>query len=148
MNRNRTRWRNLLNELRARETSKSKAKRSPRQPQETLKARRVLVSAETATVQNAPCILDRRPPQEVQFALERELMTLFTKAMDNGKLRMLARKATSTEQAIALSYSLRAALFFRNSYSRVEASWAGQPAKSHDYFARHRQLVQPLDTRL
>lgn len=114
-----------------------KQKRSPRQPQETLKARRVLVSAETATgAKRTLHFEDRRPPQEVQFALERELMTLFTKAMDNGKLRMLAQ-GNVNGASYCFELQFEAALFFRNSYSlRVEASWAGQPAKSHDYFRK------------
>lgn len=109
---------------------------SPRS-KETLKARRVLESTETATgVKRILHFEDKRPPQEVQFALERELMTLFAKAIDNGKLCMLARGNVNGARC---SFELRfeAALFFRNCYSlRVEASWAEQPANSHDYFRK------------
>jgi hypothetical protein len=79
---------------------------------------------------------DKRPPHEVQFALERELMTLFAGAMDNGQLRLLAR---GNVNGARYNFELRfeAALFFRNCYSlRVEASWAEQPANSHDYFRK------------
>jgi hypothetical protein len=104
---------------------------------ETLKARRVLESTETATgVKRVLHFEDKRPPQGVQFALERELMTLFAKAMDNGKLCLLAR---GNVNGARYSFELRfeAALFFRNCYSlRVEASWAEQPANSHDYFRK------------
>jgi hypothetical protein len=98
---------------------------------------RAFTNAETAT--GAKRILhfeDKRPPQEVQFALERELMTLFAKAMDNGKLCLLAR---GNVNGARYNFELRfeAALFFRNCYSlRVEASWAEQPANSHDYFRK------------
>lgn len=104
---------------------------------ETLKARRVLESTETATdVKRILHFEDKRPPQEVQFALERELMTLFAKAMDNGKLCMLAR---GNVNGARYNFELRfeAALFFRNCYSlRVEASWAEHSADSHDYFRK------------
>lgn len=99
--------------------------------------RRVLESTETAT--GAIRILhfeDRRPPHEVLFALERELMTLFAGAMDNGQLRLLARGNVSGAR---YNFELRfeAALFFRNCYSfRVEVSWAEQPANTHDYFRK------------
>lgn len=99
--------------------------------------RRVLESTETAT--GAKRILhfeDKRPPQEVQFALERELMTLFARAMDNGQLRLLAR---GNVNGARYNFELRfeAALFFRNCYSlRVEANWAEQPANSHEYFRK------------
>ena len=117
------------------ETEVSK-KKTP-QPKETLKPRRVLESTETAT--GAKRILhfeDKRPPQEVQFGLERELMTLFAPAIDGGKLCMLAR---GNVNGARYNFELRfeAALFFRNCYSlRVEASWAEQPAHSHDYFRK------------
>lgn len=105
--------------------------------EEGLKPRRVLESTETAT--GAIRILhfeDKRPPQEVQFAVERELMTLFAKTMNDGKLCMLAR---GNVNGARYNFELRfeAALFFRNCYSlRVEVSWADQPANSHDYFRK------------
>lgn len=76
---------------------------------------------------------DPRPPHEVQFALERELRTLFTPTMDNDKLTMHA-KAIVIGTRYVFELRFEAALFFRNCYSlRVEASWADQPATSHDY---------------
>jgi hypothetical protein len=109
---------------------------SPRS-KETLKSRRVLESTETATgVKRVLHFEDKRPPQEVQFALERELMTSFAKAMDDGKLCMLAR---GNVNGARYNFELRfeAALFFRNCYSlRVEASWAEHSADSHDYFRK------------
>lgn len=106
-------------------------------PKETLKPRRCLTSVESAT--GAKRILhfeDRRPPHEVQFALERELMTLFAAALDDGKLRMLA-KANVNGARYFFELHFEAALFFRNCYSLcVEASWADQPANSHDYFRK------------
>jgi hypothetical protein len=99
--------------------------------------RRVLESTETATgVKHILHFEDRRPPHEVQFALERELMTLFAPAINGGKLCMLAR---GNVNGARYNFELRfeAALFFRNCYSlRVEASWAEQPANSHDYFRK------------
>lgn len=129
---------NLLVQLAERPTGSSVqiATNTPRS-KETLKSRRVLESTETAT--GAKRILhfeDKRPPQEVQFALERELMTLFARAMDDGKLCMLAR---GNVNGARYNFELRfeAALFFRNCYSlRVEASWAEHSADSHDYFRK------------
>lgn len=99
--------------------------------------RRVLEFTETATgVKHILHFEDRRPPHEVQFALERELMTLFAGAMDNGKLCLLARGNVNGARYF-FELRFEAALFFRNCYSlRVEASWAEQPANSHDYFRK------------
>lgn len=107
----------------------------------TLKAtpepRRVLTFTETAAgLKRVLYFQDKRPPHEVQFALERELMTLFAKAMDNGKLCMLARGGVNGARYF-FELRFEAALFFKNCYSlRVEASWAEQPANSHDYFRK------------
>lgn len=118
-------------EIRGRERGRGETEAAP-SPQ-----RRVLESTETATgVKRVLHFEDKRPPQEVQFALERELMTLFAKAMDNGKLCMLAR---GNVNGARYHFELRfeAALFFRNCYSlRVEASWAEHSTDSHDYFRK------------
>jgi hypothetical protein len=79
---------------------------------------------------------DKRPPHEVQFALERELMVLFTAAMDGNQLRM---NAVATVNGAQYDFELRfvAALKSDNFYSlRVQASWADADAKYHDYFRK------------
>lgn len=103
-------------------------------PEQNSASRRSLTSTYTAT--SSKLVLhfqDRRPPHEVQFALERRLMTLFATAMDGGKLCMLAKaKVVGTRYFFELRFE--AALFLKNCYSlRVEASWAEQPVKNHDY---------------
>ncbi len=112
-------------EVRGRERGRMEEASAPQRP---------LTSVETAT--SSKYVLhfeDKRPPHEVQFALERELTTLFAPAMDQGKLTMLARaNVIGTRYFFELRFE--AALFFRNCYSlRVEASWAEQPLKNHDY---------------
>ncbi|MCC7519608.1 MAG: hypothetical protein IT578_10535 [Verrucomicrobiae bacterium] len=79
---------------------------------------------------------DKRPPHEVQFALERELMTLFSGKMDNGQLRLLAR---ANVNGVGYSFELHfaAALPGKYCYSlRVEASWAEHPETHHDYYRK------------
>lgn len=79
---------------------------------------------------------DKRPPHEVQFALERELMVLFSAAMDGNQLRM---NAVATVNGAHYDFELRfvAALKSDNFYSlRVQASWADADARYHDYFRK------------
>jgi len=101
------------------------------------KPRRCLISTETAT--GAKRILhfqDKRPPHEVQFALERELMTLFAGAMDNGKLCLLA-KGNVNGARYFFELRFEAALLFKNCYSlRVETSWAEHATTHHDYYRK------------
>lgn len=118
-------------------TSALKQATVPARAPNASKPRRCLISTETAT--GAKRILhfqDKRPPHEVQFALERELMTLFAGAMDNGKLCLLAKGNVNGARHF-FELRFEAALFFKNCYSlRVEASWAEHPAKSHAYFRK------------
>lgn len=76
---------------------------------------------------------DPRPPQEIQFELERRLMVLFVPTMDSGKLTLKA-KATLVGDQVSFELRLEAALRLQNCYSlRVETSWAEQAATNHDY---------------
>ncbi len=79
---------------------------------------------------------DQRPPQEIQFALERDLMVLLTPVMKNGKLTMAATpRPTGIDYAIALQFE--AALPDRNCYSlHVATSWDGCPETHHDYYRK------------
>ncbi len=99
--------------------------------------RRALTSTETATgAERVLHFLDKRPPQEIQFALERDLMTLFVPTMDNGKLNM---KAEATVVGAHYFFELRfeAALLLKNCYSlRVETSWAKQAATHDDFYRK------------
>lgn len=76
---------------------------------------------------------DARPPQEIQFALERDLMVLFAPTMENGKLTMAARpKVNGSEYQVTLHFE--AALTDKNCYSlHVKTSWEGQATPQHDY---------------
>ena len=99
--------------------------------------RRALTSTETATgAKRSLHFRDKRPPHEIQFALERELMTLFAAAMDNGRLAMLA-KANVVGGRYFFELRFEAALLLKNCYSlRVETSWAEQAATHHDYYRK------------
>ncbi len=79
---------------------------------------------------------DHRPPHEVQFALERDLMTLFTATMKNGRLVMSAdAKVVGTRYRFELRFE--AAMPNTNCYSLcVETSWADAASTHHDYY-RH-----------
>lgn len=116
----------------------SSASSNARKPStDASKLRRCLISTETATgVKRILHFRDKRPPHEVQFALERELMVLFTRAMDGGKLRMLARGDVNGAR---YKFELRfdAALMFENCYSVCfEPSWAHSNPTHHDYFRK------------
>jgi hypothetical protein len=79
---------------------------------------------------------DQRPPQEIKFALERNLMVLFTPVMKNGKLTMAAKpRPTGIDYEITLQFE--AALPDRNFYSlHVATSWDGCPETQHDYYRK------------
>ncbi|MEI9863518.1 MAG: hypothetical protein WDN00_02980 [Limisphaerales bacterium] len=79
---------------------------------------------------------DQRPPHEIQFALERDLMVLFAAAMDNGRLVMVGKsKQVGAQYVFVLRFE--AALLLENYYSlRVETSWAERAAIHHDYYRK------------
>jgi hypothetical protein len=99
--------------------------------------RRALTSTETAT--SAKRILhfqDKRPPHEIQFALEQTLMTLFVPTMDNGRLTLTA-KANVVGALYDIELRFEAALLLTNCYLlRVETSWADAAATHHDYYRK------------
>lgn len=98
---------------------------------------RALSITETAT--SATRILhfrDQRPPHEIQFSLERHLMTLFVAAMKNDRLTM-----TATANVVGARYHFElhfeVAMPNTNCYSlRVETSWADAAATHHDYYRK------------
>lgn len=99
--------------------------------------RRSLTSTETATgVTRLLHLQDRRPPHEIQFELERNLMTLFTVAMVEGRLTMTAKaKVVGAQYDFELRFE--AAMLLKNCYSlRVATSWAKQAATHHDYYRK------------
>ena len=107
----------------------------PEQPAPVPKG--ALTSTETAT--SAIRLLhfrDQRPPHEVQFALERGLMTLFAATMQNGRLVLTASaKVVGAQYDFELRFE--AALPHTHCYSiRVATSWADAAATHHDYY-RH-----------
>jgi hypothetical protein len=98
---------------------------------------RALIACETAT--GAKRLLhfkDKRPPHEIQFALERELMTLFTVEMIDERLNMQANSVVvGAHYSIQLRFE--AALLNTNNYSlRIETSWAHSTATHHDYYRK------------
>lgn len=118
---------------------------------------RALTSSETPTgCTRLLHFQDRRPPHEVQFALERELMVLFAAVPDDGILR---RAAHSNVNGAAYGFELRfeAALPEVNCYSlRVDASWADRAATHVEYhrttseswfrsWTRHLMMATPPD---
>lgn len=77
---------------------------------------------------------DQRAPHEVQFLLERELMTLFHPTLDGGKLCLQAHA-----EIVGAEYDFRlvfeASLPTTNFYSlRMEVSWVAQGAAYSDYY--------------
>jgi len=99
--------------------------------------KRALTSTETAT--SAKRILhfrDHRPPHDIQFALERSLMTLFSVVMKDERLTMSAR-ANVTAAPYDIELRFEAAMSLQNCYSLcVETSWARQATDNHDYFRK------------
>jgi hypothetical protein len=96
-----------------------------------------LTITETAT--SATRILhfrDHRPPHEIQFALERDLMTLFVASFTSDRLIMTANaKVVGARYDLELRFE--AALPHENCYSlRVETSWADAPTTHHDYYRK------------
>ena len=98
---------------------------------------RALSITETAT--SAKRLLhfnDHRAPHEIQFALERDLMTLFDATMKNDRLIMTASsKVVGSWHHFTLRFE--AAMPNTNCYLLcVETSWADAAASHHNYF-RH-----------
>ncbi len=77
---------------------------------------------------------DPHPPHRVQFAWERELMVLFTAAMDGGQLRLAASaNVNGAHYAFELRYV--AAREFAHDYTlRTTVSWAHTAPEHYDYF--------------
>lgn len=98
---------------------------------------KAIVCTETAT--GATRLLhfqDERPPHEIQFELERRLMTLFVPTMENGRLIMRAQ-ANVAGGRYFFELCFEAALLLTNCYSlRAETSWAEQAATHHDYYRK------------
>jgi len=106
-------------------------------PEKASARARALSITETAT--SAKRLLhfrDHRPPHEIQFALERDLMTLFDATMKNDRLLMTSNaKVVGTWHHFELRFE--AAMPNINCYSLcVETSWADAAATHHDYY-RH-----------
>lgn len=79
---------------------------------------------------------DHRPPHEVQFALERQLMTPFTASMQNDRL-ILTAVANVVGARYDFELRFEAAMPLQNCYSlQVETSWADAAATHHDYYRK------------
>ncbi len=120
--------------LAKRKKSSSPARRAPARA--TAKALASAVSViETAT--GATRVLhfrDQRPPHEIQFALERQLMALFTATMNQGKLSLQAQASIVGAQ-YSFELQFLATSPSENIYSlRVETSWAGKGSANDDYY--------------
>jgi hypothetical protein len=79
---------------------------------------------------------DRRPPHEIQSALERDLMALLSATLHDGRLVMGARvNVVGAVYLVELRFD--AALPLENCYAlRVETSWAEQPATHLEYYRK------------
>lgn len=114
-------------------------KRAPRKTS----AKKAPASNKAATTVETPTgrthllhFTDPRPPQEVQFSLERVLMTPFASTLDQDGLRW---HASANVNGLNYQFELRflAALPAENRFSfRTEVSWADQPETHHDYFRK------------
>lgn len=79
---------------------------------------------------------DHRPPHEVQFALERQLMTLFAASMHNDRLSLTA-VANVVGARYFFTLRFEAAMPEINCYALcVETSWADAAATHHDYYRK------------
>ncbi len=98
---------------------------------------RALTSTETSTESSRLLhFRDRRPPHEVQFALERDLLVLFRAIPDDHLLRLSAH-ACVIGAPYVFELRFEAALADVNCYSlRVDTSWANQPATHIDYYRK------------
>lgn len=94
-----------------------------------------LTTTETATsAKRLLHLRDHRPPHEVQFALERDLMTLLAASMKNDRL-ILTAKAKVVGAVYDFKLRFEAAMPLTNCYSmQVETSWADAAATHHDYY--------------
>ncbi len=96
---------------------------------------RALTVTETAT--SAKRLLhfnDHSPPHEIQFVLERNLMTLFVASMQNDRLTLTA-VANVVGARYEFELRFEAAMPLQNCYSlQVETSWADAAATHHDYY--------------
>ncbi|MBP6392180.1 MAG: hypothetical protein KA175_15895 [Flavobacteriales bacterium] len=96
-----------------------------------------MTTTETAT--SAERLLhfrDHRPPHEIQFALERDLMSLFAATMQNDRLVLTASaKVVGAQYQFELRFE--AAMPHTNCYSlHVGTSWADSAATHHDYYRK------------
>ena len=79
---------------------------------------------------------DKRPPHEVQFALERDLRTLFAPSMEDGKLCLTA-KANVVGADYEFVLRFEAAYPEWNCYSlRAKAWWGELPTDHAEYFRK------------
>ena len=126
----------------ARSPKKAGAKRSAPSPAKAAAAAdkgQTPGAPRTDTVSGVAQVLhfhDQRPPHEIQFALERDLMVLFTPSMDNGQLIMRTHARLT---GVAYFFELRfdAALPRKNCYSwRVEITWDKKDVTYHDYYRK------------
>ncbi|MBK7556762.1 MAG: hypothetical protein IPI55_19850 [Flavobacteriales bacterium] len=79
---------------------------------------------------------DHRPPHEIQFVLERYLMTLFAASMNNDRLTMTA-KANVVGGRYDFTLRFEAAMPLHHCYSLcVETSWADAAQTHHDYYRK------------
>lgn len=79
---------------------------------------------------------DPRPPHEIQFALERQLMSLFAATLTRGQLHLRA-KANVNGADYKFELCLLAALPAENYYSlRTEVSWPSPSSANDDYFRK------------
>lgn len=79
---------------------------------------------------------DKRPPHEIQAALECTLLTPMQPVLENDRL---SYRATTKVIGIPYEFVLRfeAALARTYAYSlRIDTSWADTPATNHDYFRK------------
>lgn len=91
------------------------------------------MGSDSASVSRLLHFRDLRPPQEIQFDLERELMVLLPSLMQDSRLTY-RRTAKVNGASCAVRLCFEAALPRTNCYSvQLVMTWDGQPADSHDY---------------
>ncbi len=121
------------------EAADTKAPRESRHTGKTEKGARLPANAvlQSSTKTSAKWLLhfqDRRPPQEIQFTLERMFKVLMPPRMEQGKLVCSGTvKNTGVPYPVVLTFE--AAKPRTNCYSlRVQADWSDTDEKHHEYF--------------
>lgn len=113
----------------------SAEKSQPRPPVESATAVAEVVEETATSWTRVLHFADQRPPHEVKFALECELMVLFTVGMDGPQLRMHATAINGAQFDFELRFV--AALKAENYFTlRTKATWSDTKKENFEYYRK------------